>query len=172
MATVMVRALSCGRVQRSHGFDPRAFNVGFVVDKVAIWQGFRRVCRDAQSPLPASPCVSPSVCTYECIISTHTRRIFIKFDTGDFCWKSVEEIQVLLKWDKNIGHSTWRGWQRDTLNSVTNITDENFCWLPMATFGTVYICWRSTCSWTTKRKRLYLVRIRALISLYYEKNSY
>jgi hypothetical protein len=62
MAPVMVREVSCGRVQRSHEFDPRAVNVGFVVVKVTLWQGFRPVCKDAQSPLLALSCVS--VCLY------------------------------------------------------------------------------------------------------------
>jgi len=36
MAPVMVRAVGCIRVQRSHGFDTSAVNVEFVVGKVAL----------------------------------------------------------------------------------------------------------------------------------------
>ena len=35
-------------------------------------------------------------------------RISMKFDVGDFCEKSIGELKILIKSDKNIGHFTWR----------------------------------------------------------------
>jgi len=40
--------------------------------------------------------------------SAHTGRIFIKFDVSDFSKKTVEKIQVLLKYDKYNGYFTRR----------------------------------------------------------------
>jgi len=42
-------------------------------------------------------CVSLSACNN----TAPTRRIFMKFDVGEFFEKSIEKIQILLKSDKN-----------------------------------------------------------------------
>jgi hypothetical protein len=48
-----------------------------------------------------------SVCPSAWNNSVPTGRIFIKFGVLSIFRKSVEKIQVLLKHDKNDGHSTW-----------------------------------------------------------------
>jgi hypothetical protein len=77
----------------------------------------RRVGKTAKATIGfvMSVCLSIRLCLSVCLSylsawnnSAPTGRIFIKFDTWIFLRKSVEKIQVWLKFDKNNGHFTWK----------------------------------------------------------------
>ena len=79
---------------------------------------FQARSQNCQKQLLASPCFSviPSICLSAWSKSAPTRPIFIKFDIWEFFRKSVEKIQVWLKFGNN--------------------NNEYFTWSPMYIDGT------------------------------------
>ena len=64
---------------------------------------FRRVRINREKRLLASSCLF--VCLFSCISAAPTGRILLKFDIR-VLRKSIENVQIWLKWDKCIGHFT------------------------------------------------------------------
>ena len=69
-------------------------------------QFFRCFRVNCEKCLLASSCLSFCLCA--CVSPGPNRRIFVKFDIGDFLQISVEKHEIWLKSGKSIGNFTWR----------------------------------------------------------------